>query len=430
MLPHLEYGMTTTEAPAFKVSVEKPAAWARRLTITVPAERIEREKKEAVQRLSRRANLPGFRKGKVPAGVMQKRFGPAIEQEAIEKVIGDAYRQAIESEGLQPITQGSIDNIDYQPGTDLTFHVELEIRPEIELNRLGGFTVLREQPSITDQQVDEVLQRLREENATWRSKESEVPLAGDMATVEITPLDDATSAEPSKPRRYQIVIGEGQAVPAVEDAIRTLRGGEEADFDVALPENPEDPSSPARAHRMHIRMVEVQTPEYATLDDEFAKGLGDFEDLAALRSRVREDLQKESEREAERGVRMQLVEQLVQANQFEVPSSMVQKYLERLMPTREGADEEQMNAARHQMWPAAEQALKRSLVLERVAELEALNPTPAELEARVDELAERMGRPRAEVLTQLRKSGRLDELEHEMMEEKVFQYLKSLSDIQ
>jgi trigger factor len=419
-----------TEAAGLKVSVEKPAAWARRLTITVPAELIAREKKDAVQRLSRRVKLPGFRQGRVPAGMMERKFGPAIEQEAIEKVIGDAYRQAIQSEGLQPITQGNIDNIEYEPGTDLTFKVELEVRPEVELERVGGFAIVREQPAVADQQVDEVLQRLRDENAVWKPKQEETPVAGDMATVEITPLDDATSAEPSKPRRYQIVIGEGQAVPAVEDAIRTLKAGEDAEFDVALPEDAEQPDSPLRPHRMHISMTELKSPELPELDDAFAASLGDFDSVETLRARVRTDLEAEAAREAERGVRMQLVQQILEANPFDVPQSMVQTYLERVMPEREGADSGQLQEMRQQMWPAAEQALKRMLVLERIAEMEALRATPAELDRRIDELAERLDRPRGEVIGQLRKSGRLDELEQEITEEKVFEYLKSLSQIQ
>ncbi|MBR9990511.1 MAG: trigger factor [Gemmatimonadetes bacterium] len=419
-----------TEAPELTVNVEKPGAWARRLTITVPADRIAREKKDAVQRLSKRVKLPGFRQGHVPSAVMERKFGPAIEQEAVEKVINDAYREALESEGLQPISQASVENVNYEPGSDLKFDVELEVRPEIELERIGGFTVLREQSPVADQQVDEVLQRLRDENAAWRTKEDSTPVAGDMATVEITPLDDATEAEPSKPRRYEIVIGEGQALQAVEDAIITLKMGESAEFEVDLPENPEEPAGPTKPHRMHINVVELKTPEYAPLDDEFAKSLGDFDSLAVLRERIAEDLGRETEKEAERGVRMQIVQQIIDANPFEVPQSMVRGYLDQMMPTREGADPAKLEELRMQMWPMAETALKRSMVVDRIAEMEALRPTAAEMDARIDDMAERMGRPRGEVIAQLRKAGRLVELEQEITEEKVFDYLKSLSDIQ
>jgi trigger factor len=418
------------EAPELTVNVEKPGAWARRLTITVPADRIAREKKHAVERLSKRVKLPGFRQGRVPAAVMERKFGPAIEQETVEKVINDAYREALESEGLQPISQAAVENVSYEPGSDLRFDVELDVRPEIELDRIGGFTVVREQPPVSDQQIDEVLQRLREENAVWRTKDDATPVAGDMATVQITPLDDATEAEPSQPRQYQIVIGEGQAVQAVEDAILTLKAGDAAEFEVDLPANPEDPAGPTKPHRMHIHVIELKTPEYALLDDEFAKGLGDFDSLAQLRERVAEDLGRETEREAERGVRMQLVEQIINANPFEVPQSMVRGYLDRMIPAREGADPEKLEELRTQMWPMAETALKRSMVVDRIAEMEALRPTAAELDARIDAMAERMGRPRGEVIAQLRKAGKLDELEQEITEEKVFDYLRSLSEVQ
>lgn len=419
-----------TQAPELTVTVEKPAAWSRRLTITVPADRIVQEKKEAVSRLAKQARLPGFRKGRVPAGVMERKFGPAIEQEALEKVVSDAYREALETEGLQPISQGSVENFEYQPGSDLTFNVELEVRPEIELERVGGFTIVREEAAVGDEQVDEVLQRLREENAVWTAKEGDPPVAGDRATVEITPLDAESGAEPSKPRSYQIVIGEGEAIPAVEDAVRTLRAGEEADFEVELAADPEDPASEKKLHRMHIRMVELNAPQYPEIDDEFARGLGDFEDLATLRARIREDLEKEATREAERGVRLQLVQQIVEANPFDVPDSMIRGYLERALPAPEGADAQRVEAMREQMRPAAEQALKRSLVVERIAEMEGLRATPAELDARIDEIAERMGRSRGELMGQLRQGGRIEELEQEITEEKVFGYLASLSDIQ
>jgi trigger factor len=226
------------------------------------------------------------------------------------------------------------------------------------------------------------------------------------------------------------VIGEGQAVPAVENAILTLKPGEAAEFDVELPADAEDPASPVKPHRMHINMLEVKTPELAELDDEFAKSIGDFDSLDALRERIRDDLEGESAREAERGVRMQLIQNVIDANPFDVPDSMVRGYLERAMPAQEGADQERLEEARQQLWPAAEQALRRTMVVDRIAEMEALRATPAELDARLDALAERLGRPRGEVIGQLRKSGRLDELEHEITEEKVFEYLKSLSEIQ
>ena len=418
-----------TETTDIQVTSESPSAWARRLTITIPAERIEQERRSAVQRLAKTTKLPGFRKGKVPAQVVEKRFGPALQQQALEQAIGAAYRDALQREGLKPITEGNIGNIDYQPGSDLTFHVELEVRPELELERIGGFRVQREHPGVTAAQVEEVLARLRDERTHYHPVEARLAGDGDLVDVEITPLDDATEAAPSVPRRYQIVLGQGQAVPAIEAVLRQLKPGEAGEYDLALPVDADDPGAGTKPHHMRMHVLEVKEPHAPALDDELARSLGSFESLEQLREQVRTDLLKESERAAEQKVRGQLLHEIVQANPFEVPYSMVQKYVEAILPARDGADPERLAAIRQQTWPAAEQALQRMLVIERVAELEGLQATAPEVQARVSGIAERLGRPAPEVTAQFRKSGRLDEIEREITEEKVFEYLKSLSTI-
>src|SRR5688572_19030764 len=173
-----------------QVTVESPGSWARKLSIRVPAARLEQEKQQAAKRLAQKVRLPGFRKGKVPAHVLEKQFGPAVEQEMLEKVMNSAYKEAIQQEGLVPISQAAIDNVHYHAGEDLTFDVQFEIRPEIELERLGGFTVTRSHPTITDDSVRQVIDRLKEEHAVWQPIEAgQAMVMGDMAVVEITSLD-------------------------------------------------------------------------------------------------------------------------------------------------------------------------------------------------------------------------------------------------
>lgn len=414
-----------------QVSMEKPGAWARRLTITVPAERVDREKKAAVQRYAKQMRLPGFRKGKVPLQLMEKRWGPAIEQEAIEKLVGDAYREAIDQQGLEPISQGAIDHIHYHAGEDLTFHVDLEVRPEIELERVGGFQLKREAQPVTDEQVAQVIQRLQDENAVWTPlADGEIPLVGDMVTVELTPKDDATDAAPDQTRSYEIVLGEGQAVPAIEEVIRTLKPGDENTFDVDLPEDASQPDSPTKPHRVHIRMLAAKRAERPEVDDAFAATVGDFDSVDTLRARIRDDLEAEASREAERNVRSQLIGQIVEANPFEVPNAMVERYLEQMLPVRDNADAERVAEMHQQLKPVAEQALRRMLVIDRVATMEALRATQEEVDERISSLAERMGRQEAELRRQLQQSGRIAEIEEEITENKVFGYLESLSTIQ
>jgi len=414
------------EIEELKVTVESPAAWARRIRITVPAEQLARERKEAAVRLAKKARLPGFRQGKVPPRLMEKRFGAAIEQETLERVMGEAYRQVIRKEGLKPITDGSIDNVQYQSGEDLTFDVGFEVRPQVELNRLGGFIVRRPSIEVDDAQVDRVLEGLRDQNAVWRPIEERPPQNGDMVAVEITPLDE----EAGRPRRYEVVLGEGQAAAAIEEVIRTLLPGEENDFTVQLAEHAQEPAGASKAHAVHLKLLEAKQAEKPVLDDAFARSLGEFEDLGVLRTRIREDLVHEAEHEGERALRHQLASFIVEANPLDVPSSMVNESLRRLVPEREGADPQQVAEARERVRPAAESAIRRMLIVEKVAEIESLAVTEAELDARVAQIAERAGRSAVEVKGLLRKDGRLAELAQEITEDKVFGYLKSLSTIE
>lgn len=414
------------DAVDLKISVEKPGTWSRRLIITVPAERVDRERKSTLQRLSGRVRLPGFRKGKVPPAVMQKRFGPAIEQETLEKVMGEAYREAIQRESLKPITQGSIDRVDYESGKDLTFDVGFDVRPEVELERIGGFRVMREQASVADTQVDEVVQRLREEHAVWQPVTGETPLVGDAVVVEITALDDAAGTT-GQARSYEIVLGEGQALPAIEDVVRTLTPGAEGDFTVELPEDGEPQAT--KPHRIRVALREVKRPELPSADDAFAQSLGDFASVELLRDRIRVDLTREAENDAERQLRTALISQIIEANRFDVPASMTDEYLSRLLPEREGVDAKVMEDVRQASRPSAENAIRRMLIVERIADMESLHATAEEVDARLQKIADSLGRSLGDVRQQLQKGGRLHEIEEEITEDRVFDYLKSLSTI-
>ena len=409
-----------------QVEIHNHGSWGRHLTITVPKDRLEAERHNAAQRLAKQVRLPGFRKGKVPTQVLEKKFGGAVEQEMLEKVMGNAYREIIQREGLQPITQAAIENVDYKPGEDLKFDVHFEVRPEVELNRLGGFTVRRPPVTVGDESVDRVVQRLREEHATWTPlAEGDAIVMGDMAVVEITALEGASA---NQARRYQVTLGQEQVRPEIEEVIRTLAPGEQGEFTVDLPEG--DEGSELKPHKIRINLIEAKRAQYPELTDEFAQSLGSFENMSTLRERIREDLDREAVTEAERAVRQDLISQIVDANPFEVPDSMVNQYLDQMIRPRKGEDPARMEEFKQAAYPGAQQALRRMLVIDRVADLESLRATPADLDQRMEEIASRVGQPVDALRNQFQKSGRLGEIEEQITEEKVFDYLKSLSTIE
>lgn len=417
-----------------KITVQEPEAWSRRLTITVPADRVERVRGAVTKQIRSSARLPGFRKGKLPESVIEQRFGPSIRQETLDRSIQEAYREALDTEGLTPINQGRIEQIQWEPGEDLTFEVELEIRPEVEIARSTGFTVQRPSYEVGEEDVESVIERLRDDRATWTPMEKDAhPDFGDRVTVEITALEGEGSAEEgAEPRTYRFVIGEGQAIPDVEDAIRTLSPEEEGEFTVTFPEDFPEEDRRGEQQRLRIRLSEASRKELPEVDDEFAKSVGEFETVEALKERIRADLQEDSEQRTEAEVRQQLIDRIIEANPFTLPSSMVNRYVdymtgaaEREGRRRESTPEqaERIAQLREGLKPQAEWSLKRSMIVDRLAEQEGLQATQDEIDARIEDLAKTHERSPSEVWLELEKSGQLEALEREITEEKVFRHL-------
>lgn len=417
-----------------KIAVQESESWSRRLSITVPADRVQRTRGRVSEQISRNARLPGFRKGRLPARVIEQRFGPSIDQETVDRTIQEAYREALESQGLTPINQGKVDRVEYKPGEELSFEVELEVRPELELARTGGFSVTRPATTVGDEEVDAVLERLRDERGSWDAvDETRAPEVGEQVTVDITALDQAEEGEGEpEPRSYRFVIGEGQAIPDVEQAIVSLQPGEEKEFTVRFPDDFPDEERRGQEQHLRIKLNQVERRTLPELDDEFARAVGEFESMAALRERVLEDLRTEAEQRSEGELRQQLLDQIIEANPFSVPGSMVDRYLDYMTghshddgkPHRHTPEEEErLERIRQTLRPQAEWGLKRTMVVEHLAEAEGLRATQDEIDARVEALATSHDRTPSEVWLQLEKSGQLEMLEREITEEKVFQHL-------
>src|SRR5690606_11989885 len=202
-----------SELSELHIAAHQASACSRRLSITVPADRGKRTRGRVAEQVARGIRLPGFRKGKLPQRIIEQRFGPSIDQETIDRLIQEAYQEALEAEGIIPISQGRVDDVKYDPAAELSFAVEVEVKPEIEIARVEGFTATRTPAQVTDAEVDAVLERLREERATWVPIEAGTrPAYGDQVLVEITALAEDGDEEPHS---YRIRLGEGQAIPDV-----------------------------------------------------------------------------------------------------------------------------------------------------------------------------------------------------------------------
>jgi trigger factor len=425
--------MADTPSTGLQVSVEEPSSFARRLSVTVPADRVRRVRQRVAQQITRNVRLPGFRKGKIPDHLVQKQFGPAIEQQTVDEVIQETYREALDQSNVKPINQGTVQDVHYHgDGGELHYHVEVEVQPVVALARTSGFVVARPSDAVEEQEVDGVLERLRADRATLTTVEDRAPDLGDEVQVRLTTHSDDPDAEPAEAQEYKFVLGEGQAIPAIEESIMSLTPGEERDFEITFPDDFADDEQAGKTVRMTIGLVELKRREFPALDDAFAGSVGDFDSMEALRARIRSDLQDDARRRADAAVRDALIGQILEANPVEAPASMVDRYLEYMTGGGEGPrkrqrtaeQEERFSQFREMMRPQAEATLKRMLVVETLADREGLRATPDEVDARVEALAQAHGRSPSDVWLELEKSGQLQSLEAEITEDKVFDWLR------
>lgn len=375
--------------------------------------------------VSGRARMPGFRKGRIPARVLEQRYGAAVEQETLETLLNEATRAAIRSEQLRPISDPEVGAVRSKPGEDLFFEISFDVEPRIEIERSGGFVVERPAVEVGDAEVDAVLLRLRQQNGAWRPLEDGFPDAGNAVGVNILQLD----RKDAEARDYEFVLGEGDAIPDVERAIEQLEVGTEGDFVVRFPDDFPNEERRGEEEHLRIRLVTRKVLDLPELDDDFAASL-DFANLDDLQDKVRADLEQNAAGQAEQVVRARLMEFVLEANAFDAPGSMVDRYLEAV--AGEGPEDtppekvEEMKAA---IRPRAERAVRTMLAVESLARANDLVASPVEVSERVGEIARRNAVQPETVEAQLRRNGRMESLEREITEGKVFEFLKQQSEI-
>jgi trigger factor len=396
------------------------------LAVSVPPESVRAAEERATRAYQQRARLPGFRQGKAPAAVVRKKFAEDIRQQALQELVQESWRAAVEQEKLKPIADPHIHNLKWEEGAPVTFELHVEVKPELKLERLGGFRLTRTAPAVTEAQVDAQLNEMREQRAPWTPVLGEKPKPKDLVHVTIATRE---GAEIKDPQPYQLVLGEGRAIPEVEERIMTLLPGEIVDATVRFPDDFAEEAKRGQTRDVRITLHEVKRQQLAPLDDAFAREVGDFESLAALRQAVTEDLRKEVERDADARVRAELIEQIVSANAVTAPRPLVERALY-VYAQAYGVPEERWPQFTEEFRPVAEAQVRRDLVLDHVMDAQALRATEAELDQRIQELAERRGMPPAQVYASLEKAKRLRDVERSITEEKVFTYLLSQSTVE
>jgi trigger factor len=410
-----------------KTHVAEKGQWERELAVEVEADRIEAEVSKAYVEYQKRAEVPGFRRGKVPMRLIEARFGESIRERVVFDLLPDLVREATEAAGLVAASPPTIAEMHSEPGADLRFTARLEIWPQIDVQNYEGLEVTRATHQLTDAEVEEELQELRQRHATER--EVERPLAsGDVLVADLQRLDDAdlpVIGERYTERRF--LLGQADAAsPQLEEALLGLRVGEERNVRFAYRSDLPDPRLAGTTDHFLVSARQIHERTVPELDDEFAKDVGEqFHTLDQLRAHLRQQAGERWRFLLEQRFRGELLSRLAVANPFELPASLVERYVKAVRrgasrgQDREGQAEPELSDEERQY---AERRLRQMLLMEGLRrKLDVQIEDGEQLEALLRRRAEESGT----TVEDLKGSGRADDLRQQLADDKVFELLSA-----
>ncbi len=405
--------MTITITPTESAGV------SRRMQISVPADTVASFENQAARKYATQARIPGFRPGKAPAAMVRKRYAAEVRQEAIELAMNEAFREAVEREGLKLAAQPHVHDLKAEPGQPLEFELHCEVRPEPELSILSGFSVTRRDAVVTDELIEEQIEKIRDQKADWAPIDDK-PAPGDMVTVLLSTADADGSLPDGK--EYRLVLGGGQAIAGIEELIMETAPGGTTERQVRWPDDFPDESQRGATKLVRVALTDVKRKAMPALDDAFAREVGDFDTVQILRDAVRADMSEHAKREADADVRGQLIDRIVEANPFDVPKAWVLQLVDGYMKMY-GVPEREKQRFADEFMPMAERQVRRDLIIDTIAERETLTASASDVDARIETLAQARNVDPGQVYAQLQKAGRLQEIERELTEDRVFGWL-------
>ena len=402
-----------------QITTTKSEGVERRLQVSVPPARVAEARSKAAGRVAKQVRIPGFRPGKAPAAMIRKQYAQAIDQEAVEALLREAFEAVLAKEKLELVTQPHAHDVKFGEDDGLSFELHCEVRPEVKLENLSGFRVMRPKDTVTDEQVQEQLDQMRDQRAAWSPVEGK-PLEGDLVTVLLATADDDGTMPEGKD--YRLVMGAGQAIAAIEEVVMTLAQGEATEQMVKWPEDFPDEAQRGKSKMVRATLTEVKRKSLPALDDAFAREMGDFESLEAFTKVVRNDLRESAVREADSAARTQLLDEIVTANPFDIPPSWVKQMIKAYAEAYKIPETEIVKFG-DEIRGMAERQVRRDLILDTIADRQTLAATEGDVDDKVAALAGKRGIEPGQLYASLQKAGRLRELERSITEERVFTWL-------
>ncbi|WP_186576235.1 trigger factor [Aquibacillus kalidii] len=407
------------------------------LTVEVESEKFDKALDQAFKKVVKQVQVPGFRKGKMPRGLFEQRFGvESLYQDAVDIILPEAYSGAIDETGIEPVDQPEVDITQIEKGKNLIFTAKVTVKPEVKLGEYKGLEVEEENTEVSDEDVEHELKHQQEHHAELVVKEEGTVENGDTVVMDFEGFVDGEAFEGGKAENHSLEIGSGSFIPGFEEQLVGKEAGVDAEVEVTFPEEYHAEELAGKAATFKVKIHEIKAKELPELDDEFAKDVDEeVETLDELKKKIRERLENQKATDADNKKRESLVEQASDNAEVEVPEAMVSTELDRMLNEFEQRLQMQgmtldmyyqfsgqdADALKEQMKEDAGKRVKTNLTLEAIANTENVEATEEDINKELETMAS-MYQVDTEQLTQML-GGNTDAIKEDLKFKKAIDFL-------
>jgi trigger factor len=423
-----------------KASVEEISSIKKKVSIEIPEDQVTQEVESFYKDLGKKAKIKGFRPGKVPRDILERYFKDYIKAEVIQKLIQDTYPQALSEADLQPVSPPVIDPGEFENGKPFQYSAVIEVKPDIKLEGYTGLKIEGKKEEVKDEEVGERLKALQNLHANLKAISEARPIqAGDYVIIDYEASMDGKPLEGGKAIDFTVEVGSGQFIPALEEKLIGLKPEEEKEIEVSFPEDYGYKKWAGKTISFHVKIKEIKEKILPPLDDEFAKDLGDYASFEELKAKLKGEIEKEKELGLKRQLKDQVVDQLLEANPFEVPDSLVEEQVKamisdtKLRLAAQGVVLKNLSVSEEKLQEdykvMAQKQVRTFLILEKIAGQEGIAVTDDEADDRLREMSERMHQKFDVVKRYYEKNGLLPEVKDGIIRDKTLNFLLEKANI-
>ena len=419
------------------LQVEKMEKNMAKLTIEVSAEDLEKAMQSAYQKAKGRISIPGFRKGKAPRKMIEQMYGKGIFlEDAVNALIPEHYSKALSECELEIVSQPQIDVTQMEPGKALIFTAEVAVKPEVTLGEYKGVEVPKAEIEVTEEEIEAAIKREQEKNSRTITVEDRAAEEGDIVTIDFEGFVDGEAFEGGKGEDYPLTLGSHTFIPGFEEQLVAAKTGEHVEVNVTFPEEYQAKELAGKAAVFQCDVKKIEAKELPELNDDFAKDVSEFDTLAEYKEDVKKNLTESKEKEALRAKEDAAIEKIIENAEMEIPEAMLDTQCRQMMDDfgrrmqSQGLSMEQYfqftgQTAEKMMEDMKPQALKRiqtRLVLEKIVEVENIQPTEEEVNEEISKMAA-MYKMEADKLKELVGEREMEQMKKDMAVQKAVTFV-------